>query len=227
MIPQSPPQDIEELLTRARAIAGCSLSSLASLHNLRTPADLRQAKGWAGQLLEQILGADAASLAEPDFRGLGIELKTLPILANGQPKESTYVCTVPLQSNGQTQWQHAWVRRKLQRVLWIPVEAEPSIPLAQRRIGSALLWQPSARQQAILQQDWEEHMELIQLGRIDEISAHQGTYLQIRPKAADHSALCDATDAEGNRIQTLPRGFYLRSQFTAEILTEHYANSSF
>ena len=219
----SPPHNLSELLTRAQAIAGLSLHELASRLNLATPADLRQAKGWTGQLLEQILGADAASLAEPDFRALGVELKTLPVLANGQPKESTYVCTVPLQSDGQTSWQQAWVRRKLQCVLWLPVEADPAIPLAQRRIGSALLWQPSARQQAILQQDWEEHMDLILLGRIEEISAHQGTYLQIRPKAADHTALRATTDPEGNTVQTLPRGFYLRSQFTAEILAEHYA----
>ena len=219
----SPPLTIEELLTRARAIAGCSLSELATQLNVATPTDFRQAKGWTGQLLEQILGADAASLAQPDFRGLGVELKTLPVLTNGQPKESTYVCTVPLQSDGQTNWQQAWVRRKLQCVLWIPVEAEPAIPLAQRRIGSALLWQPSARQQAILQQDWEEHMDLILLGRIEEISAHQGTYLQVRPKAADHTALRDTTDPDGNTVKTLPRGFYLRSQFTAEILAEHYA----
>lgn len=219
----SPPQTLSELLSRAHAIAGYTLDELAQQQAVATPRDLRQAKGWTGQLLEQILGADAASLAEPDFRALGVEMKTLPVLANGQPKESTYVCTVPLQSEGNSRWEQSWVRRKLQCVLWLPVEADPAIPLAQRRIGSALLWQPSSRQQAVLQQDWEEHMDLILLGRIDEISAHQGTYLQIRPKAADHTALRATTDAEGNRVQTLPRGFYLRTQFTAEILAEHYA----
>jgi DNA mismatch repair protein MutH len=218
-----PPSSLHELLSRAQAIAGLSLHELASQLNVPTPADFLQAKGWTGQLLEQVLGADAASLAEPDFRALGVELKTLPVLANGQPKESTYVCSVPLLSDGESNWQQAWVRRKLQCVLWCPVEADPNIPLAQRRIGSALLWRPSAQQQAILQQDWEEHMDLILLGRIEEISAHQGTYLQVRPKAADHRALRATTDPEGNSVQTLPRGFYLRSRFTAEILAEHYA----
>jgi len=219
----SPPQTHAELLARTRMIAGHTLGELATQQGIATPADLRQAKGWTGQLLERVLGADASSLAEPDFRALGVELKTLPLLANGQPKESTYVCTVPLQSEGDSSWQHSWVRRKLQCVLWLPVQAEPGIPLPQRRVGSALLWQPSPRQQSILQQDFEEHMDLILLGRIDEISAHQGTYLQIRPKAADHTALRTTTDSEGNRVKTLPRGFYLRSTFTAEILAAHYA----
>lgn len=223
MRPVVPPQTLEELLSRSRAIAGCRLQDLAQQYALRVPAQLHRAKGWIGQLLEQVLGADAGSLAQPDFRALGVELKTLPVLANGLPKESTYVCTVPLQSDGQSSWQQSWVRRKLQCVLWLPIEADPAIPPAQRRVGSALLWQPDARQQAILQQDWEEHMDLILLGRVDEISAHQGTYLQVRPKAADHTALREATDADGHPIRTLPRGFYLRSQFTAEILAAHYA----
>lgn len=218
-----PPLTHEELLTRTRAIAGKTLRELAEQRGVAIPTNLRHAKGWTGQLLEQILGADAASLAEPDFRALGVELKTLPVLTNGLPKESTYVCTVPLRSEDATTWQQSWVRRKLQCVLWLPVEADPLRPLAERRLGSALLWQPDARQQAVLQQDWEEHMDMILLGRIEEISAHQGTYLQVRPKAADHTALRTTTDSEGNTVKTLPRGFYLRSQFTAEILSEYYA----
>ncbi|MEJ2399482.1 MAG: DNA mismatch repair endonuclease MutH [Gammaproteobacteria bacterium] len=223
MSPVAPPQTLEELLHRTRAIAGCSLQELAQQQQQRVPEDMRHAKGWTGQLLEQVLGADAASLAQPDFRALGVELKTLPVLANGQPKESTYVCTVPLQSDGQSSWQQSWVRRKLQCILWLPIEADPAIAPGQRRVGSALLCQPDSRQHAILQQDWEEHMDLILLGRVDEISAHQGTYLQVRPKAADHTALRMTTDNEGNMIRTLPRGFYLRSCFTAEILATHYA----
>ena len=220
---QSPPQSLDELLVRAHAIAGLRLCDLADRQGLVLPADFRQAKGFTGQLLELALGADAASLAEPDFRQLGVELKSLPVLANGRPKESTYVCTVPLCSDGNSSWQESWVRRKLQHVLWVPVEADPAIPTAERRIGSPLLWQPDAQQQAILQQDWEEHMDLILLGRIDEISAHQGTYLQVRPKAADHTALRETSDRDGNLVKTLPRGFYLRTQFTAEILAMHYA----
>ena len=219
----APPQTVAELLSRTHAIAGLTLSELAAQQDLPLPADFRQAKGWTGQLLERILGADAASQAAPDFRALGVELKTLPLLANGQPKESTYVCTVPLQSDGDTSWAQSWLRRKLQHVLWLPVEADITVPVAQRRVGTALLWQPTPRQQAILRQDFEEHMDLIQLGRIDEISAHQGTYLQVRPKAADHTALRTTTDSDGNLAKTLPRGFYLRTQFTAEILATHYA----
>jgi len=223
MPPVSPPQSVEELLARSRASAGCTLGTLAARHRHVPPANLRRAKGWTGQLLEQVLGADAASLAEPDFRQLGIELKTLPVNSDGRPRESTYVCMVPLQGDAGEGWRDSWVCRKLSHVLWLPFESDPVIPPAQRRVGTALLWQPSPDQERVLRQDWEEIMDLVLLGRVDELSATQGTYLQVRPKAANHRALRATSDADGNIVQTLPRGFYLRTAFTAEILDRHYA----
>ena len=218
----SAPRTQDELLQRVADIAGLSLATLANRCGQNVPEDQRNAKGWAGQLVEQALGATASSRAEPDFQAIGIELKTIPVNAHGQPCESTYVCTVPLVDQVETSWQDAWIRKKLACVLWLPIEADKSIPFARRRIGNAILWRPTAEQDAILKQDWNEHMELISLGRINEISAHHGTYLQIRPKAANCRALRNTTDEDGNLVKTLPRGFYLRTQFTARILTERY-----
>ena len=61
-------------------------------------------------------------------------------------------------------------------------------------------------------------MEKISFGRIDEISAHQGQYLQIRPKAANRDMRTRTTDQNGNETTTLPRGFYLRTKYTNRIL---------
>ncbi|MGC1183416.1 MAG: DNA mismatch repair protein MutH, partial [Legionella sp.] len=38
-------------------------------------------------------------------------------------------------------------------------------------------------------------------------------------KAANGKSLCYGFDSEGNKVKTLPRGFYLRSSFTAKILS--------
>lgn len=225
MICTRPPQSHEELLERVQNIAGLKLGTLAAQLARPVPDDFRRAKGWTGQLLEQALGASATSQAEPDFMEIGVELKTLPINARGLPKETTYVCTVPLATEIEPDWESAWIKRKLSCVLWLPIEADPTVAIADRRIGSGILWQLEAPQETVLKQDWEEHMELISLGRIDEISAHHGTYLQIRPKAADNKALRDTTDEEGNIVKTLPRGFYLRTQFTAMLLAENYVRN--
>ncbi len=204
-------------------MAGQTLAELASSLGVPVPANLKKNKGWQGQLIERYLGASASTQAAPDFMELGIELKTLPLDRNGHPKESTYVCTVPLDKTHDINWESCWLKNKLNHVLWVPIEADANIPLAARNIGNAILWQPSQQQIQVLRQDWEELMDMVCLGQLEQITAHHGQYLQIRPKAANAKALCPATDMDGNRIMTLPRGFYLRPTFTQQILNEHYA----
>lgn len=218
----APPKSDEELLSRAQQLAGLTLEQLATQLREPVPGKLHHAKGWVGQLLEKALGATAGSLPEPDFQQLGIELKTLPVNRNGIPRESTYVCTVPLQETHDLNWKQSWVRNKLKRVLWVPVESDKNLPVTQRHIGQAILWSPSPEQEKILQQDWEELMDLISTGRLGEISARQGTYLQIRPKAANASSLVMTADEDGDTTLTLPRGFYLRTTFTSQILERHF-----
>ena len=114
------------------------------------------------------------------------------------------------------------MRRKLVRVLWIPLLCGDVLSIGDRRIGSPLLWSPGPEEEAALRADWEEFMELICVGRIDEISAHFGTCLQIRPKAASARSRRRAVGAEGTPVRTLPRGFYLRTGFTVAILESGY-----
>ena len=217
-----PPTTEEELLIRAQVLAGQSLEQLAQRLAWPVPSDLRHAKGWPGELLERALGATAASLPEPDFTAIGVELKTIPIGRNGRPKESTYICTVPLKDTIGAGWETSLVRCKLARVLWMPVEAMAEIPLSQRRIGMPLLWSPTPEQESILRADFEELMDMVCLGQLDRLTARYGRWLQIRPKAIDSRALTRATGPSGEAILTLPRGFYLRTTFTAELLQRHY-----
>jgi len=169
-------------------------------------------------MLETCLGATASSLPEPDFQAIGVEMKTLPVNHNGKPKESTYVCMVPLTSITNRQWNESVVKRKLSRVLWVPVEADPGIPLPLRRLGDAFIWSPDLDQENRLRKDWEELTEMIGLGELDQISSRHGEILQIRPKAANSKARVKTWTASGEAGETLPRGFYLRPAFTGEIL---------
>ena len=218
----APPRSEAELLIRADAIAGRSLGDIAAELGMAAPKTTRRGKGWTGTVIEHALGASAGSLPEPDFRLISIELKTIPIGANRQPLESTYVCTVPLAGDAAVRWQDSNVRRKLARVLWMPFEGERAIPLPERRIGSALLWSPTSEEDSALANDWETLMERVVLGRVDEISAREGECLQIRPKAANAAARRRAIGSSGAWETTLPRGFYLRTSFTAAILARHY-----
>lgn len=216
------PQSEQELLARAMDIAGMSFEELAKEANIDVPPDLRRDKGWVGQLLEWHLGATAGSKPQQDFEQLGIELKTIPIGYTGKPLETTFVCVAPLIGVHGLTWETSHVRNKLSRVLWIPVEGEREIPLADRRVGSPLIWSPSAEEEQQLKVDWEELMEMIVLGQVEQITARHGEVLQLRPKAANSRVLTEAYGASGKPIKTLPRGFYLRTQFTAKILDKNF-----
>ena len=213
----TPPLSEKILLESASEIAGKTLQQIAKQQGLATPDDQLHNKGWVGQLIELSLGASAGSRPEPDFQHIGVELKTLPLNRSGSPKESTFVCAINL-SKIESHWEESLVKHKLSRVLWIPIEADPEIPLAARRIGSAILWSPDKKQETALKRDWQELMDIIAMGELEQITAHQGKYLQVRPKAANTRALTKGTDSEGEEILTLPRGFYLRTNLTRQIL---------
>ncbi len=214
----SAPSTEQELIARVRSITGKTIEQLARVYGLTVPSDQGGHKGWVGELVERCLGATACSRAEPDFQLIGVELKTIPINRHGNPKESTYVCTVTLSETTGLQWETSVVRKKLARVLWLPIESDSTIPLAKRRLGNGFLWSPDKEQEDILRSDWEEIMELVSTGELDRVSSAMGQYLQVRPKAANAASRGISFSSEGIQTTTLPRGFYLRSSFTRAIL---------
>ena len=217
------PQSEQELLSRAYAMAGFTLAQLAVTAGIPVPRDLRRDEGWTGQLIEWQLGASAGSRPEQDFPDLGIELKTIPVDPQGRPLETTFVCVAPLIGVSGQRWEESNVRNKLSRVLWIPVEGSRDIPVGDRRVGMPLLWSPNEEEEGLLRQDWEELMDMIVLGEVEQISARHGQVLQLRPKAANSKALTRAIGRNGQPIMTLPRGFYLKIEFTHQLLQRHFA----
>jgi DNA mismatch repair protein MutH len=218
-----PPRTEAELLERAEAIAGHTLGELAGQLWVAPPADPRRAKGWAGTLLERALGATAASRAEPDFPGLGIELKSVPIDLRGVPTEVTYVCTAPLDAAALGAWETSWARRKLRRVLWIPLVADPTLPLTDRPIGAPVTWSPSPEEDAVLGTDYAEIATVVATGELWQLDSRRGTALHVRPKAQDGADTTWALDEDGGWVRDTPRGFYLRRTFTAAILARDRA----
>lgn len=214
------PKTEQDLLCLAQSLAGLTFGELAEELGISVPENLKRDKGWVGTLIETALGANAGSKAEQDFAHLGIELKTIPVDCQGRPLETTFVSLAPLIQNTGITWHSSHVRHKLSKVLWIPIEGKRDIPVAQRRIGQPILWQPNYEQEQRLKQDWEELMEYIVFGRLDEISARIGEVLQLRPKGANSKAVTKGIGKNGEVIDTLPLGFYLRKNFTYEILQQ-------
>lgn len=217
-----PPRSEAELTARAEALAGESFARVAERLGLTVPPDLRRHKGWVGNLAERALGASAGSRPQPDFEALGIELKTLPVDPDGKPYESTFVCTIHPAELSDVEWEVCHVKRKLSRVLWLPVDGDRRRALGERRFGSPLLWSPDGEELSALRFDWEDLAGLVARFGADTITAHVGRVLQIRPKASNSRARRRGFDVEGGAIAALPRGFYLRASFTGAILRRHF-----
>lgn len=219
LLKNNPPKTEEELLDRCNTLEGLSFGQLSMSLDLSIPFNPNQRKGWVGQALEIALGTDAGNHSMPDFQHLGIELKTLPISKSGKPTESTFITTIPLLTIHQQNWNSSQCYSKLKRILWFPIEGETDIPYAQRRIGRGFIWSPDEHQERVLAADWNYLTLQISTGQLETIDATAGDYLQVRPKAANGKSLCYGYDSEGNKVKTLPRGFYLRSNFTSKIMT--------
>lgn len=223
-MPKAEPKTVQELMQRADALAGLTLGEIADVAEVRVPSDFKREKGWTGQLLEVCLGATAGSKTQQDFATLGVELKTIPIDQLGRPLETTYVCYAPLTNIAGIEWHASNVKNKIRQVLWVPIDGRREIPPRERTVATPFLWTPNAAQDNQLKADWEELMELIAIGQIENVTARQGQYLQLRPKAANGGALTDAIGKGGQMIQTRPRGFYLKKAFTADILKAYFEN---
>jgi DNA mismatch repair protein MutH len=207
-----------ELLRAARRLAGRTLAELARELACELPAEPLRNKGFVGRVVERSLGLATSPLSAADFAELGVELKTLPVSASFRPRESTFVCYVALSGLGETPWEASRVAHKLSRVLFVPVESEPHLALAQRRIGSAFLWSPSPEQAALLQADYAEIAGRAAAGELERLDARVGRVLQLRPKAAHGGVRVRVSDGEGVPSLAQPRAFYLRAGFTAEVL---------
>lgn len=198
-----------DLLQRMQALRGCTLGSLAQLHGAPAAAS----KGWTGMLLERALGATAGSRAIPDFPALGVELKSVGVDRQGRPLESTFVASLNL-AEADHPWETSPVRKKLARIAWVVVDA--SLPLLDRPCLGAFLWSPSAADEALLRNDYEDIIELLQEGF--PVRATTGAALQLRPKGRDSSHLRRAVNEDGELSRAPPRAFYLRRGFVAELL---------
>lgn len=213
MLP-APPRTLDELLERARALAGASVDSLAWALREEGVGAGTHSKGKVGELIERVLGARGGSAATWDYPELEVELKTVPVNERGRPLESTFVCTVSLLEADRAEWETSWVRAKLARVLWVPIVRTGD----RRHVGAARLWSPSAEEDRVLKDDFDEIMGAIGIGAVEGVSARVGRWLQLRPKAAHGAVRTPAPGRDGDDVRTVPRGFYLRAVFTATLL---------
>jgi DNA mismatch repair protein MutH len=206
------------LLARAESMSGMRVRELADELGRPCPGGGVHTKGRVGELVELALGASGGSRRVVDFPESGVELKTIPVNVARKPYESTFVCAVNLDE--EVDWVASWPKAKLSQVLFVPVVGEKTDPLPERCFGAPVFWRPTVAQDQQLNADYDDIMGLVGVGRIEDVTAHLGRYMQLRPKAKDGSVRTLARGADGERFGTVPRGFYLRPAFTGALLLD-------
>ena len=214
----SRPTTLTALAEAARALEHQSVAALARRHGLALPASPQSGKGFVGLLMERVLGADGGSLPRPDFDALGVELKTVPVGVDGQPRESTYVCVAPTGAAHPPRFEDSLVYLKLRRVLFVPVQTSPAHSLGESVVRRPVLWEADRASLARIASDWHELTEMLATGSAAVISGTMGEVLQLRPKAAHGRDLHRGFDDDGAPSPRLPLGFYLRARFVASII---------
>jgi DNA mismatch repair protein MutH len=215
--------ELAALLAHARALVGVELSELADQMGLPVPAGVAgsdRSKGWAGQIIERELGVETRGASGPDFAGLGVELKTVPVDRDLKPLESTAVCQIdPVAIAGES-WQTSTARAKLDQVLFVALEVPPrASSVGQRRVSAVCLWSPTVAQESLLRGDFELFVrEYFRRGRVSAITGHLGVVLQVRPKGRNAADVRDGYDETGQPTRVGKCGFYLRPGFVATIL---------
>jgi DNA mismatch repair protein MutH len=214
------PASLDALLAHARALVGVELGALAEELGLPVPPGNVRTKGWPGQILERELGVEAGGGRGPDFAALGVELKTVPTRADLGPLESTAVCQIDPIAIAAESWETSYVRRKLQRVLFVALEVPARArPVGERRIAAVRLWSPDAAEERLLRADFELFVRgYFRRGRVADITGHLGAVLQVRPKGKNAADLRDGYDATGSPTRVGKCGFYLRPAFVGGIL---------
>ena len=213
LVPTTEPQTKEELLQRAVALAGRSLSVIAYAASLADGKEYKGHKGTAGLLVERALGIQRSNHAGPDAVLAGVEIKTLPISGTHRVAESTWVSMAHPPSVARETWETSLVFSKLRLVLFVPLRKEVTGELC---MGTSFLWSPNAEEHHVLRSDWEDLADLLTHGI--EISARRGKALQLRPKAAHNQERVNVVSVDGDEYRHAPRGFYLRRTFTQAIV---------
>ena len=212
----SPPRSLTELEDRVGWLACRDLSEVEAAFGSAGAGPMRKRKGKVGQLIERALGASAGARSAPDFPGLGVELKTIPVTEQGRPRESTFIASFSLADAETAEWESSPVRQKLAHVLWVPIVHEAS----QMRIGRPRFWIPTPDQEAVLRADFDDIVGMVAIGKGALLDARLGRWLQARPKAAHGEVRTRAYGHEGQIESLVPRGFYLRARFTGALLRD-------
>lgn len=217
---------------------GVPFAELAEAHGITWPEDPGRRRSLAGRLIEIVLGKKPDSDSRPDLRGLGLEVKSIPI-AWDVPKGRLSVLedtSVTSKDTLNDLIQHAWrssvVYLKLRSTLFVPVVKQDIDDPSLWYVRSPFVWLPSLDQDETLQSDYESIRSNVR-ARLAPTGPSQDRLKNLR-KEGSGLFLRLGTKGQGGQWRTYrvpglgefkerPRAWYLRTAFTSALIQDNVA----
>ena len=187
-------------------------------------------KGFAARVVQKAMGMSADdNRPEPDLTDLGIEIKSIPIGDDLKVLENTKICSLNFKDTHDSDWKNSKVYAKVRNILFVPVVKYDKENWKHWYIRAPFIWMPSLKADKILESDYRRVQELLRTGRFEEISSKappRGPCDVLIPNTAGENAE-DITRfiAHGGEQESKRRAWFLRKDFTQEIIHENIAFS--
>jgi len=180
----------DEIENEGRWLVGRTLDELETSTNLTRPSS-PATKGMVGRAIEAYFGIEQNSRHEPDFRGAGIELKSVPIQrtrAEARAKERISLGMIDWVNLPLETWSTATARQKLEHLMLVFYEWSPFRPMGFFKVLAAGIWTPDAASLEAIERDWTTIRQLEIDGRRAAASESLTALLGAATKGAGHGS---------------------------------------
>lgn len=211
-------------MTLDRHTSGEVASLVGRSQYLESP--LPRGRTGVGDLVELYLGKLPDNSPEPDFPDLGVEVKSLPMKrlrrSSWTVKEPTSLSMIDFNKLVKEDWATTPLRRKIDRILWVPYEHN-SADKRESRFRRSFLWSPPSEDIPAYEADYRAVRALVLAGKAHEISERLSLVLSARRKGATGEA---TRSQPGTLVKAKSRAWAFKVAYTRPILEVYVLRAS-
>lgn len=209
------PTDPASIERRARRLVGRRFGEVTDVASDAVMTGT--SRGSVGHLLERFFGLSINSDAGPDFAEAGVELKSVPMVKQGNThaaKERTYVTAIDYGTIARTPFEGSPLDTKTRHTLYVFYAWEPPpTPIAELRVLRVLLHERDDLDELVVREAYEHVQRSVLQGRAHELS--ESDTWGIGPATKDARAR-DITQPVGDR-PARRRAFAWRPAYTTRL----------
>ncbi len=213
-------KDVDSIVSYAKKLIGKTLASANGLRVKESHSEYVRVKGKFGQYLEKhYFGFDNNSDKEPDFKEVGLELKSTPLkkIKKGLvAKERLVLNIINYEEIIEENWEKSSFLNKNKLLLLIFYLHETNKSFLDFLIKYVDLWRIQENDIEIIKQDWQIIVNKIKAGKAHELSEGDTFYLSACRKGSGKGR--DFRKQPENDIKALQRAFSFKPKYMNSVI---------